>query len=388
MAVLRNLSRRHALRASLFGGVGLLTAACAPAASPQPPRPTSAPQPSSVPPTAVPPAAGATTVIATAMPAQAATAASTISATTAPAAAAVSAAGLLNTSVAAAAKQFLDGLSDAQRSQASFGLRDAERVRWHWTNTGAFPRNGVMLGKLSAPQREAALALLRASLSENGFKKTTDIMSLQSEISGDPANYFVSLFGKPGDATWGWRFEGHHVSRHFTLQGEKMSISPFFHGVWPSASAAGKVIMNREEFAARELMKSLSPALHGQVLYSAEAPGQHETWNTVSIKPLAPVGAPLAALSTDQRALVNEILQAWLATQAEPVAKTQLARINASKPEDVRFGWAGSQEERRPHYYRIQGPTFLLEHDNSRNGATHIHSVFRVFDEDFGQGLI
>ena len=65
-----------------------------------------------------------------------------------------------------------------------------------------------------------------------------------------------------------------------------------------------------------------------------------------------------------------------------------VVRVNAAGIENVRFGWAGSVEPRRPHYYRLQGPTFLLEFDNSRNGGTHIHSVWRDFAEDFGQHLV
>jgi hypothetical protein len=106
------------------------------------------------------------------------------------------------------------------------------------------------------------------------------------------------------------------------------------------------------------------------------------------VKPLEAVGAPLSALNPTQQALAMEVLQAWMSTQAEPVAKAHLDRIHNAKLDDIRFGWAGSLQERRPHYYRMQGPAFLLEHDNSRNGATHIHSVWRVFDEDFGQGLV
>jgi hypothetical protein len=294
----------------------------------------------------------------------------------------------LATGITRAANDFLNGLTDEQRAKALFGLGDPERLRWHWTTTNNFPRNGLVLRDLQPGQREAAFALLRASLSEAGFKKTMDIMQLQTEIGGDPENYYISFFDQPGSARWGWRFEGHHVSRHFTIAGDKISITPFFHGVWPSVSAAGKLIMPREEWAARELMASLDDSLRAQVIFAERSLTQHVTWNQNYVKPLEAVGAPLSALNPAQQALAMEVLQAWMSTQAEPVAKAHLDRINSAKLDDIRFGWAGSLEERRAHYYRIQGPSFLLEHDNSRNGATHIHSVWRVFDEDFGQGLV
>ncbi len=393
-------SRRAVLRTGFLGGVGVLAAACAPATRLPEATAVVAPQPSANRDAPVAPKLDPTAPVATAAPvAQPSNvqptnapvtqtppdSAATIAATPT---SAVSAGSMLNAGITAAARSFAGSLSDQQRASANFAFSDAERLRWHWTNTRNFPRNGLSLNDLNASQREAAMALLRASVSESGFNKSIDIMNLQTEISGDPANYFVSLFGAPGDATWGWRFEGHHVSRHFTLQGDKITITPFFHGVWPTVSAAGKRIMNREEWAARELVRSLSPELRNTVVFQDQALTQHVTWNENYVRALEPVGAPLAALNNDQRALVQEIIDTWMGTQAEPVAREHLARVAAAGPEAIRFGWAGSQDERRPHYYRIQGPTFLLEHDNTRNGATHIHSVWRVFDQDFGQGLI
>ena len=347
------LKRRQLLHAGMIGGIGLLAAACAS------------------------PADEAFQQSSTKAPVAANAAASTAAASKAVVAA-----------ITDAATQFLDGLTEEQRATASYPIADPEYLRWHWTTTSGFPRNGLVLRELDAKQQEAALAWLRASSSEAGFKKSVDIMQLQSEIGGDPKNYFVTIFGTPGDATWGWRFEGHHVSRRFTIAGDKLTITPFFHGVWPTVSAAGKVIMQREEWATRELMRSLDANLRSQVIFQEQSLTRHVTWNENYVQPLDPVGAPLATLNNDQQALAMEIIQIWMGTQAEAVAKTHLDRIQAHGLETIRFGWAGALEERRPHYYRIQGPSFLLEYDNTRNGSTHIHSVWRVFDEDFGQGLV
>jgi hypothetical protein len=69
-------------------------------------------------------------------------------------------------------------------------------------------------------------------------------------------------------------------------------------------------------------------------------------------------------------------------------ASANLTRIDEAGPEQIRFGWAGSLERQRPQYYRLQGPTFLLEYDNTRGGGTHIHSVWRDFERDFGYHLL
>ena len=129
-------------------------------------------------------------------------------------------------SVEAAARAFLASLSPDGRDRASFPFSGAERTRWHWTVPTSVPRNGLPLGEMSPEQRRLALALLRASSSPTGYRKAVDIMALQGVLQRmspgtgdtfDADRYYVSVFGAPGASRWGWRFEGHHLSRHFTL---------------------------------------------------------------------------------------------------------------------------------------------------------------------------
>jgi hypothetical protein len=72
---------------------------------------------------------------------------------------------------------------------------------------------------------------------------------------------------------------------------------------------------------------------------------------------------------------------------AEP-ALDRLEKIQKAGIEKVHFAWAGEAERRKPHYYRVQGPTFLIEYDNTQNNANHIHSVWRDFAGDFGRDLL
>jgi hypothetical protein len=235
-------------------------------------------------------------------------------------------------------------------------------------------------------QRDRALALLQAGLSPFGFQKALDIISLQNDLGNDPELYFVTVFGAPAGAEpWGWRFEGHHVSRHFTVVGDQVTLMPFFLGAWPTVSASGLKAMEREEWAARELVTALEGGLREVAIFQPNTLTRHETQNLPTVTPLAPVGIPVSDLNPDQQTLVNEIIQTYLNTLPAEMAEVQLRRVTDAGLENARFGWAGPIEPRRPHYYRVQGPTFLLEHDNSRNGGTHIHSVWRDFTEDFGQ---
>src|SRR6185436_10950189 len=133
-----------------------------------------------------------------------------------------------------------------------------------------------------------------------------------------------------------------------------------------------------------ELARSLEGNVREAGLFSTEALGTHVTQNQPRVQALDPVGVPITSLNTNQQTLVMEVMETYLGVLPDEIAKAHLERINKTGLDQIRFGWAGSLEPRRNYYYRIQGPTFLLEHDNSRNGATHIHSVWRVFEEDFG----
>ena len=291
--------------------------------------------------------------------------------------------------MATAAGRFLDGLPEEARTKATYEFAAEERTRWHWTVPRSVPRNGLPLAEMTPAQRETALALLRASLSEEGYAKNLDIMSLQEDLGQDPSLYYVTIFGDPGGtAPWGWRFEGHHLSRHFTVAGDEVAAAPFFHGAWPTESASGLVAMEREEAAARELVLSLSGAARDEAVFQAESLTVHVTQNEPAVQPLEPVGVLADELAEDQQALIREIVETYLASLPDDLADAARPRAMPDGVAGIRFGWAGSFEPRQPQYYRLQGETFLLEFDNSRNSGTHIHSVWRDFDQDFGRHLL
>jgi hypothetical protein len=308
-------------------------------------------------------------------------------------------------SVDGAARAFLASLSPASRDRASFPFGDAERTRWHWTVPSSVPRNGLPLGSMTAGQRRLALALLRSSTSPTGYRKALDIMALQGVLQRmdtrvtdpfDPDRYYVSVFGRPGARAWGWRLEGHHLSRNFTVVGGAVVAEPFFLGAWPTRAESGYRsvsrgyrTMPREEDAAREIVLSVGGRLRRQVMFSSTSLTDHLTQNAVRVKPLAPVGVLARDLPSSAQKRVREIVRTYLANHPPALGRDALARIDrAGGLGRVRFGWAGSTRRGEPHYYRLQGPTFVLEFDNSRNSGTHIHSVWRDFERDFGRHLL
>ncbi len=379
---MKKIQRRKFLHLSAMGAgaLALTAAGCAPGGDVSPTRLYT---PTAIPPTTVPP----TVLAASPTVANAATAAATSAPTVAPtnAPAVVS---NLSTNIAQATTRFLESLDNARRDKATYNFSDTERFRWHWTTPGGFPRNGLPLTEMTAAQKDAAFALLQASQSAQGYQKSRDIMSLQKYLGNNPELYFVTVFGSP-DAknAWGWRWEGHHLSRQFTIVGDQVMMTPFFHGSWPTQTDAGLRAMAIEEDSALQLINSLQGRAREQAIIQTRTLTQHVTWNQARVSPLEAVGIPFAELDTAQQGLVNAILQAYLVTLPPEIAAQNAERVETGRNE-IRFGWAGSLEKKRPQYFRLQGEKFLLEFDNSRNGGTHIHSVWRDFERDFGYHIV
>ncbi len=94
--------------------------------------------------------------------------------TSAPAAAASS----VTAKTVAAANDFLATLSDAERAKGQLRLQQQPAHRLvQPAQSGIFQRNGLRFGDLTPRQREAALALVAAALSRDGYQKVTDIMN-------------------------------------------------------------------------------------------------------------------------------------------------------------------------------------------------------------------
>jgi len=352
----KRISRRDALKA---GAVGVLSglAACTPLATPTRALPTDETLSTSLPVASTTPGAAPATD--------------------------ADASALIN-ELADLATHYLDSLDEKQRANSMYPFNDPELTRWHWTTPGAFRRHGLSIREvdMDTGQRDAAMAILQVSSSASGLQKALDIMSLQNDLGNDPNLYYVTVFGTPGVEPWGWRWEGHHLSRRFNIVNGKISVTPFFLGAWPTVNNAGLKAMEREEWAARELVTSIGEA----AIFDPNTLTQHVTWNEAYVSPLETVGVPMSSMNNDQQALVMEIIHKYLDTLPDTIAASHLDRAQAAGFENITFGWAGPTEAGRPYYYRLQGPTFLMEHDNSRNRGTHIHSVWRDFAEDFGLG--
>jgi Protein of unknown function (DUF3500) len=318
--------------------------------------------------------------------------------------------------MARAAMGLLKNLEPAQAQQAMFPFESGERTHWHFIPTEMFARKGLLVRDMNATQRGLLHDLLKAGLSQRGYLTATSIMNLETVLKAleaseraagpqpprgqilerDPEKYFFSIFGTPAPAqkvTWGWRIEGHHVSLHFTVvNGTLVASSPTFFGSNPAEVREGPKkglrILGAEEDAARALLQSLDAPQRATAIINATAPGDMVTMNTLDINPLSPVGLTAAAMTAPQRELLMKLLDVYIGKMTADIAEDRLARVRKAGVEKVAFAWAGDVEPGRKHYYRVQGPTFLIEYDNTQNDGNHIHSVWRDFNGDFGRDLL
>jgi hypothetical protein len=298
-----------------------------------------------------------------------------------------------------AAEALLASLSQEQRSAIRFAFGDDERLNWHFIPR---ERRGLPLRDMTEAQRGLTRALLETGLSPRGTSKVDDIISLElvlRELGGNPAVrdpelYFVTIFGDPStDEPWGWRFEGHHLSLNYTVvDGAPVAWAPAFLGANPAevreGSRVGLRALAPEEDLARELVRSLDAEQRAQALVDTEAPRDIITGNALEIDPLEPAGISITDLGPAQVDQLVRLVDEYLSNMADDLAASRRARLEGSDLSSIGFAWAGSLEPGGPHYYRVQGPTFLIEYDNTQNNANHIHSVWRDFDGDFGRDLL
>jgi len=300
--------------------------------------------------------------------------------------------------MAEAANNFLAALTPEQKSKAFYEFKDDQRFDWHFIPK---PRKGLPLKEMTSPQRLLAHALLSSGLSQRGYMKATSIMSLEQilyEIENksptrDADLYYVTVFGAPGKEAWGWRVEGHHLSLNFALKDEEiLSVTPSFLGTNPaqiqSGPRKGLRVLGGEEDLARQLVKSLTPDQRKAAVINTDAPRDIITANDRKARSLEPLGISAAQLTKAQQDLFIDLLKQYLFRARTEVAEADLKTIQQSGKDKLHFAWAGGLEPGQGHYYRIQGPTFLMEYDNTQNNANHVHAVWRNLPSDFGEDLL
>lgn len=306
-----------------------------------------------------------------------------------------------NTADFSSALTVINSFDSEQKTKSVFPFDEMSRYDWHYLPPSLIPRRGVCLKDLDSSQKKNVYALLKSFLSEKGFSQTQDIMNNEyylkelepNMIHRIPENHFIAFYGNPGkDSVWGWKFSGHHIALNFTIVNNQLACTPVFFGVYPAeikeGQNKGRRIIKEEEDLGFELINMLTGEQQSTAIFQSRAFSDIVTANAIQVGPLTPVGIPAKDLTLQQKSMLNKLIACHLSSMPNEIAEIRMKRIVAEDFNEIRFGWAGGLTKSVPHYYRIQGKTFLIEFDNTTHKANHIHIVWRDFNGDFGVDLL
>ncbi len=311
-------------------------------------------------------------------------------------------------SMSDAAQAFLGGLSGDAKAQAMMSFDDPARTDWHYIPKDK--RKGLQIKEMNAAQRQLALGLLKTGLSSIGYDKATTIMSLESILRElektrkdgpirDPERYYFTVFGSPSKTDrWGWSVEGHHLSLNFACDdGRVTTVTPSFFGSNPGinhysvegAPAKGVRVQVKEEQLAFDLLGSLKEDQKKTAIVADKAPADVAGAGQAQAKVADPVGLAAGKMTDEQKKTLWEIIETYVRNMPGELAEPRLAEIKDAGVDKIYFAWMGADKPGVGHFYRIQGPTFLIELVNVQpdgNGlpANHIHALYRSLKGDFG----
>ena len=300
--------------------------------------------------------------------------------------------------VAAATKKFLDTLDDAQRGNVVFDFKDeAQRKRWSNLPTGIFRRAGLRMGDLTKPQRAAAMAVLAAALSPQGYEKVSQIVEAEETLRQGGGGrlmfgrdeYYISFLGQPSTTDpWMIQFGGHHLGLNITLAGEQGTLAPSHTGAQPAIfELEGKTIrpLGRENDKAFALVNSLDEPQRNQAILGFQmrdlALGPGRDGQTIQ-----PEGIKGSALNAKQREMLLDLAGEWTGIMHDAVAKAKIDEMKKNIAETW-FAWSGPTEKGSAAYFRIHGPTVIIEYAPQRMGGDatkHIHTIYRDPTNEYG----
>ena len=302
-----------------------------------------------------------------------------------------------NTATAVAkANAFLESLDAKQRNRASLEFDSPKKPSWSNLPVTMVPRNGLRLGELSKQQRAAALELLAAVLSKEGYQKALDIMEGDERIIKDKANkmqfgtehFYLALFGKPSTTTpWMVQFGGHHLGINVTLVGKSSVLTPTHTGAQPDVfERNGKKIrpLGPENDLAFKLVNMLDEKQRKQAVLG-EKPKNLILGPGVDNKTVAPEGLKGSAMTEAQKGTMLELIGAWVHILPQDAATSRLAELR-SKLDETYFTWYGPTTNGSAAYFRIQGPSLWIEYA-PQGSTSHIHTIIRDPKNDYGKQL-
>lgn len=311
-------------------------------------------------------------------------------------------------SAAAAATSFLATLDAAGRAKAVFPFDGAQRSKWSNLPTGIFARDGVRLGDLTPTQLQAVHRALRAALSEEGYQKVMNIVAadeaLRAAGGGAGGNrpifgedeYYVAFLGEPSATRpWIFQFGGHHLAINVTMAGGSSAITPSLPATQPASfSMNGRIVrpLGDEYDKAFALIGALDASQQAEAVLGYQvrdlALGAGQDGKTI-----APEGIRVSRLNAAQQGLLLDLAGEWVNLLNDAGAAARMAEIRANLA-DTYFAWSGPTTKGRAAYFRIQGPTVVIEYapqgreTGTDQGVDHVHTIYRDPTNDYGARLV
>jgi uncharacterized protein DUF3500 len=313
-----------------------------------------------------------------------------------------------------AAEEFLAALSPEQRKKTVFPVDDSE---WRkWANQHLYVRQGVPFYEMDEAQKDSAFALFRASLSEEGFQLTRDIMNLNrtlGELSDDDflqyneQLYWITVMGEPSsDKPWGWQLDGHHVILNFFVLGDQVVATPLFVGSEPVIAESGRfkgtAILQDEQGKGLELVNSLDDSQQAKAIIEASKTGNDNVGEAFQDNAeLAYAGLPVSEMKPEQKRRLLELVSRYVGNMRAQHAEVRMEEVKRHLDRTY-FAWIGGTKPDAVFYYRIHSPVILIEFDHQRPVGMrhlvqdrrvpirqHIHAVVRTPNgNDYGKDLL
>lgn len=321
-------------------------------------------------------------------------------------------------------KKYCDSLYNSfnklQQRIAQLSFSDTARTEWNNLPVGLKPRKGLNIGKMNDEQRIMVHRILSASLSSQGYLKATSIMHLDNllniyvdtmfsqnqysdtlyqffkDLKWSHQNYYFAFFGDPrADINWGFKLEGHHLSLNFTFINQQISNTPMFVGTdpaeYPILEYSGWRVLSKEEDYGLALIRSLSKQQRDKAVSKIEVPADIITGAESGKRLIDYWGIKASELTKEQKEILTKIVREFVFNLEYNKAVKEYDKIIIAGIENIYFGWVGSTEEKKPHYYVLNGPTFIIEFDNNggpRRAANHIHAIWREKGNEYGEDVL
>jgi len=318
-----------------------------------------------------------------------------------------------------AAIAFVNTLDNLHKHMALLAFTDTARQKWNNLPVGLRARVGMSVGNMTDEQRKLFHRILSVSLSSQGYLKASSIMQLDNLLNiyydsiyyrkaiddstyqfvrsllWSPRNYYLAFFGNPTDSVWGYKVEGHHLSVNFTFVKDKLSVTPFFVGTdpaeYPIMQYAGLRVLGQEEDLGIKLIHLLSPAQQKKATMSTEVPGDIITAAESGKRLVDYWGIRGSEMTKEQQAVMQYMIREFVFNLEYDKAVIEYDKILKAGTGNIYFGWIGEYNEAVPHYYILNGPTFLIEFDNNggpRKSANHIHAIWREKGNEYGEDVL